>query len=165
MSFDNSITFTVPFVYMTDECVICPRPRMSWWGNRNGWCLYCLQWYRRNEKDWVLRCLNRAGNERLTLQCEYKACTLPVRCRALVLDYMAGSTRALRAVMRRKMLVRTLLGAQPVVLNEDSDSDNEDDEEYFARKAANVDTPFCWKLQFTFRSDENLINSVVRFLV
>ena len=165
MSFDRGISFTVLQSYVTDECVLCRRPRAQYWGNRNGWCLYCLQWYRRNGADWVIRCLNHAGKVGLKLQCESKAYFLPVQCRALVLDYLAGSTRALRAVKRREMWVRTLLGPAQNAYFSDSASDYSDDEKYFARKAAHVDTPFFWKLQFTWRSGENLIKSVVRFLV
>ena len=161
MSFSPTM-FTEPFRFFTDECLFCRRPRKPYWGNRNGWCLYCYQWYRRNGSDWVIRCLNRAGKDRLAVQGEF---TLPVTCRALVLDYMAGSTRALRAVIRRNIWLRILLGAEPVVLYSDNDSDYEDDEEYVARKAAHVDTPFFWKLQLTWRANENLIKSVVRFLV
>ena len=77
-----------------------------------------------------------------------------------MLDYMAGSTRRMRVVLRRQMWERILLGANI------ADSDSSDDEEtYYARNAAHVDTPLFWKLQFTFRSGENLLKSVIRFIL
>ena len=157
--------FTEPFRFFTDECRFCRRPRKPYWGNRNGWCLYCEQWYRRNGSDWVIRCLNRAGNERLTLQCESRVYVLPARCKALVLDYMAGSTRRMRVLFRRQMWERILLGMNLTAEEYSDSSEDEDDEAYFARKAAHVDTPLFWKLQLTFRSGENLLKSVIRFIV
>ena len=161
MSFETP-SYTTPFVYVTDECVLCRRPH-RFWGNRNGWCIYCLQWYRRNGSDWILRTLDRAGAKRLSVQ-SYQ---LPRIVRVLVLDYVAGSTRVVRQVIRRRMWERILLGKFPY------DGEYTDytltDEEYFARQVARASTPPFWKLQLSFRphgltSGENLIRTVIRFL-
>ena len=166
MSFETP-SFTTPFVYVTDECVLCRRPR-RFWGNRNGWCIYCLQWYRRNGSDWILRTLDRAGAERLSVQ-SYQ---LPRIVRVLVLDYVAGSTRVVRQVIRRRMWERILLGKFPYD-EEQTIGEYPDylltDEEYFARQVARASTPPFWKLQLSFRphgltSGENLIKTVIRFL-
>ena len=166
MSFETP-SYTTPFVYATDECVLCRRPH-RFWGNRNGWCIYCLQWYRRNGSDWILRTLDRAGAKRLSVQ-SYQ---LPRIVRVLVLDYVAGSTRVVRQVIRRRMWERILLGKFPYD-EEETIGEYPDylltDEEYFARQVARASTPPFWKLQLSFRphgltSGENLIRTVIRFL-
>ena len=166
MSFETP-SYTTPFVYATDECVLCRRPH-RFWGNRNGWCIYCLQWYRRNGSDWILRTLDRAGAKRLSVQ-SYQ---LPRIVRVLVLDYVAGSTRVVRQVIRRRMWERILLGKFPYDEEQTIGEYPDDlltDEEYFARQVARASTPPFWKLQLSFRphgltSGENLIKTVIRFL-
>ena len=154
-----NIEFTVERRFITDRCTYCDRPRQLW-GNRNGWCLRCLQWYRRNGADYIIRCLGRHGWQRL-----------PLTVGARVLDYMAGSTRARQAEVDQIIWLSVLLGKYPG-LEYQSESD-EDDEPCFERKVAHPETPLFWKLQFSLRPQystsglpyENLINHVLPFLV
>ena len=91
-----------------DRCTHCNRPRQIW-ANIHGWCERCLQWYFRNGADYILRCLERQGYARLAV---IGVCTLPIPfcSRALVLDYMAGSTRERQLWINQTVWKSILLG-------------------------------------------------------
>ena len=92
---------------------------------------------------------------------------LPIRCRALVVDYIAGSTRVIRNIVFRRMWLIILLGKEPRRPTYAKERRLFPDDEYFAIRIACVDTPLLWKLQFSFHTvdQENLIYSVIRFLI